>query len=175
MRETMAQAADTRCKLQETGMFLVIVQIYQQPSRKRQCFHSRRIQKLEQPVIEKLLWYLLWKRCNYSEEFRESDNVVRSADSPPVVKQVQTWASSAYNSVMFKTSQRLHISSLRFPAITVFSLSNRAAWPADTGEHCREEQWRWEMIAKRNTDSLSDENMNVLSGSSHHPAQLHSL
>lgn len=69
---------------------------------------------------------------------------------------------------MFKTSRRRRISSLRFPAITALGLSNTAAWPADTGEHGGEEERGREMIGKRNSDSLANEDMHVLSRNGHY-------
>lgn len=66
---------------------------------------------------------------------------------------------------MFKTSQRLQVSSLWFLAITVFSLSNSAARPADTGEHGGEEG---EMIGGRDGDSLPHENTHLLSSGNSH-------
>lgn len=44
-----------------------------------------------------------------------------------------------YNRVMFNTSDWLPVSSLWFLIITVPSLSNKAAWPTDTGHHSRED------------------------------------
>ena len=74
---------------------------------------------------------------------------------------------------MFKTSQRFHISSLCFLAITVFSLSSRAAQPADTRERRVEGRRWWEMIGGRSGDSLTHKEALRFSGSSRHPARLH--
>ncbi len=76
---------------------------------------------------------------------------------------------------MFKTSQPFHISSLWLVVITVFSLSNRAARPADTRELGGKEYWRWEMIGGSSGKSLIHEMWLLLPGNSHHPAQLHRL